>query len=290
MFVKFIIPILLLFSPLYADIVVLKNGDILDNVKATIKTKYILIQAKQGKARRYRRDLIKNIKFKPVIWKVGQKQPDYSELLRVVKEQNSFNELLNERLKKLESGVSGVEKNVTGVKKDVTGVKGDIDKLKSEQTNWGNVARSAVLPGWGQWNNGNVLRGTLYCLLFVGSAAATYAKVWKMRQTQKKFNEFNNPFVIFLNTSDMVEYYFLRDQYFSPIEKEINRNRDAANFYSGLMVLTWTISVFDAMFSNSKLPQKKRSKTSWHLQIDPFTSRLAGTQDNKYKFFWTGRF
>lgn len=118
----------------------------------------------------------------------------------------------------------------------------DVIEVKSRT---GTVIRSAVLPGWGQIYNGDVVRGTAYSTLFVGAAATATTFAVLGSQAEDRYRQ---------NTPDVVG------------------ERERANELYGRAEIAllatagiWAIAVLDAAFTGKDAVEVDRTR----LELQP---------------------
>ncbi len=245
-FCRIVFPIILIVFnyPVFGDIVVLKSGEIIEDVKSFVLLSTVNIINSSGKEISYPKKDVKNIKFKPVIWKPKQKQPDYEELLRVTQEQNKFNEYLQQELE--------------SVKQDVGDVKKEVQQIGQSQNTWQFTWRSMIIPGWGQYHSKAEFKG-ISCFVFglysFNNSVRSYQSFKKAQQN------YDNAFVVF---GDGFVPLYLNLQYQK--EQLSNKESVASNAYF-LFLGFWIFQVLETRYISGPDAISKDKQVSYDFNF-----------------------
>ncbi|MCE9501367.1 MAG: hypothetical protein K8R21_12845 [Leptospira sp.] len=70
----------------------------------------------------------------------------------------------------------------------------NIRKKEERGSRFGALARSAILPGWGQWHGDRKITGIIWPVLFLSTAGALYRQNQIYHFAQKDYDALNNPY------------------------------------------------------------------------------------------------
>lgn len=247
---KYIFLILILSINLYSDTIRKTDGTTITDVKVIAcgdKLRYIEKNGKSGSLQHSEYTKIDHGKVKGLDDKWNNK-----EMKERKAKIETCNDELDEKLKKLETEKKKVEKN----------------NQKKIGVEWGNVWRSAVLPGWGQFRNQNYIRGGLYMILFLGAGYAVYRTNEKI---DEKIDEQKNECIAYI--AYLSYPCFVTESSKKEITKGERKRRE--NLYIGAGVI-WLISIFDAVVSDP--PEPKRSSWNFDINYQPIFQAATSTK------------
>ena len=118
-----------------------------------------------------------------------------------------------------------------------------VDSVRDERTFWGGVARSAALPGWGQFYNRDRGRGAIYLTLFSTTLAAGLASSLLAKQAESDYKG-----------SEALDDVKLRE--------EANEGYAQANAFYFTTGVIWLTSLVDALMTSES-----------QVKINPYAGR-----------------
>ncbi len=170
-----------------AETVLLQEGGSFRGKVVTQNQKTITIQTREGKRVIPKREVLK------VIYKdVNEAEEEKIRNLEIQKlEEEKLSKQKDQELKKRQ-----MEEERLGKEKEEMDNKPIPPPLlkEPEVSRVGAFARSAVLPGWGQWASGRKFAAILYPTLFLAAGYAVYENNRKYIVAKKEYENYGNPY------------------------------------------------------------------------------------------------
>jgi TolB-like protein len=101
------------------------------------------------------------------------------------------------------------------------------------------TAKSVILPGWGQYANGQKLKASIYFLCFLASAGGLYSNYQGYRSAEDNYKRTANLFLLYPSNTSLVTLSYLQS------ESQFKKLESTESTVKGLSLLTVGIYVFN---------------------------------------------
>ncbi len=242
---KLVIFLIIPIISLTADIVTMKNGSAEADVKTYIKQKSIEVHFRNGTIRIFNKAEIKGVKFLKVEWKtVNSNVTEENEWKRIAEEQKRFNELLQ----------------------------AEIDEIKSQAlpkyTSNNILISSLLLPGFGQYKNGRILKGALFSGSFILSLFFIGIEYQKFTATKESINQSNkSAYATILFPEQFFPFHLSNWINNEKNLNELSNTRQKINIGIGISLFVYIYNLIDAkFFSGAYKANTDKPKLSFIIQ------------------------
>ncbi|MCB1189300.1 MAG: hypothetical protein H7A23_02290 [Leptospiraceae bacterium] len=260
---------------LWADTIILKSGEQIRNAKAIITKEDVTIIKENGSKTHVPKSQIKKIAPKEESWFTKKGKDDSTSKLQ--KENNE----LQQKNADLQDEIDGIKKENANLKKAKP------TKQVERKVPWGNIWRSAVFPGWGQYRNKNKIRAGISSTLFLAFLYGSYSYQKQYKEDkQAQLNQitlwsFGGNTLVNLGDTEKIGYVLGMNNSLTNHAKSTNNSASKVSLMYIGTLLVWFASVFDAAVSEPAQAQKT-SKTAWKFDLF-FTPLTMGNFSNTYE-------
>ncbi|AXR62781.1 LA_0442/LA_0875 N-terminal domain-containing protein [Leptospira mayottensis] len=189
LFLTFVVFLIVVFS-ISAETVLLQEGGSYRGKVITQNQKTITIQTKEGKRVIPKREVLK------VIYKdINEAEEEKVRNIEIQKlEEEKLSKQKDHELKKQQMEEERLRKEREEMEKNNPFPLPPSLPKEPEISRAGALARSAVLPGWGQWASGRKFAAILYPTLFLAAGYAVYENNRKYVVAKKEYENYGNPY------------------------------------------------------------------------------------------------
>ncbi len=301
--------LILPFTTLFSETVLLRNGESVkgkvigqDYGKIVLETKE-KTETGEKKTIEIRKATILKIVFKDI------DEEEVARLRQMEEEKMKSPESEEELKRKEEAALAEKQKSEEEEKKRNEAL---AEKKREWEKNrvspFGALGRSALLPGWGQWENDRKITGAIYGVLFFTSAVALYNKNREYLNAKRDYENIGNPYseaqyftnfygasgtatLSQTNLTDPVTAYLYNNSNPTLLQREaVERHYNEVKKLSYLVAGIYLINLLDAFFRYEEKPFLGMEKGFYmdysiaRSSAIGYSPNASGRMDEQYMF------
>lgn len=150
------------------------------------------------------------------------------------------------------------------------------------------IWRSALIPGWGQWEKGEKIKASIFLFSFLGSAYFLIHENLHYQTAKKKYNDFENTMVLSPTNQSILGIGLLRSQNLYSDYQNAGENAQKA---VGVFVGIYIINLIDAIiFKNNTLDSDNNASEKISISPRIYFDRYTGSFEKNFSVNYTWRF